>query len=281
MQFNYRTPKNAQAVSQFWGKSINKPDWYKVQALAEDAAEIMIYDVIGWPFNDANDLVKHIAGLKGQAITVRLNSPGGDVFDGMSIYNALKAHDSKVTIRIESLAASIASIIAMAGNEVQAYANSMLMIHDPWCITAGNQYELRDIADLLGKISGNMVDIYASESSVGKREVKQMMKDETWLTAQEVKEKGFIDTIIQSGKPVKAQFDVSMYANAPDGIINAQADEGGKELTKREIERALRDAGAKVGFARAVAAGYNAAKEPEPEKAVCEAIENLIKRIRS
>lgn len=250
MNLSYRNQKNAEAVSRFWGKPLDRPEWYKIEASANDQAEILVYDVIGWPYNDAGDLVRYVNSLGDKDILVRLNTPGGDVFDGMAIFNALANHKGKVTIRIEALAASMGSVLAMAGKEIQAYSNTMMMIHDPWTYMAGNQYELREMADLLEKISGNMLDVYAGRSKIGKREMKEIMKAETWYTAKEAKEKGFIDTILETGKAAKAQFDLTMYTNAPDGICSIE----GRDLTEREIERALRDAGASRSFAKAIVA---------------------------
>ena len=250
MNLSYRNQKNAEAVSRFWGKPLDRPEWYKIEASANDQAEILVYDVIGWPYNDAGDLVRYVNSLGDKDILVRLNTPGGDVFDGMAIFNSLANHKGKVTIRIEALAASMGSVLAMAGKEIQAYGNTMMMIHDPWTYMAGNQYELRDMADLLEKISGNMLDVYTGRSKVGKREMKEIMKAETWYTAKEAKEKGFINTILETGKATKAQFDLTMYTNAPDGICSIE----GRDLTEREIERALRDAGASRSFAKAIVA---------------------------
>ncbi|MFY9110760.1 MAG: head maturation protease, ClpP-related [Desulfomonilia bacterium] len=250
MNLSYRNQKNAEAVSRFWGKPLDRPEWYKIEASANDQAEILVYDVIGWPYNDAGDLVRYVNSLGDKDILVRLNTPGGDVFDGMAIFNSLANHKGKVTIRIEALAASMGSVLAMAGKEIQAYSNTMMMIHDPWIYTAGNQYELREMADLLEKISGNMLDVYAGRSKIGKREMREIMKAETWYTAKEAKEKGFIDTILETGKAAKAQFDLTMYTNAPDGICSIE----GRNLTEREIERALRDAGASRSFAKAIVA---------------------------
>lgn len=250
MNLSYRNQKNAEAVSRFWGKPLDRPEWYKIEASANDQAEILVYDVIGWPYNDAGDLVRYVNSLGDKDILVRLNTPGGDVFDGMAIFNSLANHKGKVTIRIEALAASMGSVLAMAGKEIQAYGNTMMMIHDPWTYMAGNQYELREMADLLEKISGNMLDVYAGRSKVGKREMKEIMKAETWYTVKEAKEKGFIDTILETGKAAKAQFDLTMYTNAPDGICGIE----GRDLTEREIERALRDAGASRSFAKAIVA---------------------------
>jgi len=257
MNQKYRNRKTAEAVARFWNKPLDKPDWFKVQAISDDETEIMIYDVIGWPFISADNFVRALAEITAKTVTVRINSPGGDVFDGMAIFNALKTYNGKVVTRIEGIAASMASVIALAGKEVQAYANTMYMIHEPYAFTAGNQYSLRELADILEKMSGQMIDIYSSNASPGKREIAQMMKDEAWLTAKEAKEKGFIDTVLD-GKGAKAQFDLSMFSNVPDGLDGSR--EGG-ELTEREIERALRDAGASRSFAKSVAVGRSAGND--------------------
>lgn len=250
MNLKYRNSRNAEAAAKYWNKPLDRADWYKITAQSDDEAEIMIYDVIGWPFNDAAELVRSLAGMKQKTITVRINSPGGDIFDGMAIFNALKSHDSKIVTRVEGIAASMASVIALAGKEVQAYQNAMFMVHEPWTIMAGNQYDFRETADILEKISGNMIDIYAGNSNVGKREVSRMMKDETWLTAKEAKEKGFVDTILD-GKAAKAQFDLSMFANAPEGM----GFDTDQKPTARDAEKALREVGYTRDEAKAIIAG--------------------------
>jgi len=256
MKLVYRNQKNAEATARFWGKPLDKPDWYRIEAISDDEAEIILYDVIGWPFNDAAELVRTLAEMKQGRITVRINSPGGDVFDAMAIFNALQSHKSKIITRIESLAASSASFIALAGKEVQAYQNAMIMIHEPWVYVGGNQYDMRDVADILEKISGNMVDIYAANTSVGKREIRDMMKAETWLTAKEAKEKGFVDTIIDA-KAAKAAFDLSMFVHVPEGF------QASHEPTEREKEKALRDVGLSLKEAQAFLAGRREGKGAE------------------
>ena len=261
MKLSYRNQKNAELTAKFWNKPLDKPDWYKIEALSEDEAEILMYDTIGWPYNDAGELVRTLAEMKQKIITVRINSPGGDVFDSMAIFNALQSHKSKIITRIESLAASSASFVALAGKEVQAYKNALMMIHDPWVLAIGNQYDLREIADVLEKVSGKMVDIYASESSVGKKEVKAMLKTETWMTAKEAKEKGFINTIVD-GKAVKAQFDLSIFSNTPDGLSKEYGED--PENDKRMIEKALRDVGFSQNSAKAfIARGLKAESASE------------------
>lgn len=251
MKFSYRNKKNARFISAYYHKSLDKPDWYKVEAVSDDEAEILLYDFIGWPFNDAGEFTRLLSGLTQKSIIIRINSLGGDVWDADAIYNAIKAHPSKPITRIESIAASAASYIAVAGSQRQAYKNAMGMIHEPMVGFYGNQYEIDEVKSILSQISDNMIDMYADNTNVGKRELKDMMKAETWMNAKTMKEKGFIDTIIEAGKPIKAQFDLSMYANTPDGITDSKE---GRELDEREIERALRDAGASRSFARMIVA---------------------------
>ena len=269
MNLTYRSDKNAESTARFWGKSLDQPDWYKIEAKEDDNAEILIYDVIGWPYNDAADLVRSLSGMQAEKITVRINSPGGDVFDGIAIYNALRDHPAQITTKIESLAASMASVIALAGDEVQAQKNAMYMIHDPWAIVGGNQYDLRETADILQKISVNMIDIYSERSDIGKRELKTLMKAETWFTAKEAHDRGLIDTVLEAGA-AKAKFDLSIFANAP---------EGPKEPTERDKEKALRDAGLSHKEAKAVLAGRKdgARRDVEAVQAVVDRIKTLFK----
>ncbi|MFH2075817.1 MAG: head maturation protease, ClpP-related [Pseudomonadota bacterium] len=264
MKPTYRTNVIARAIAGIYNKPLDHAtDWYEIKAAADDEIEMFVYDYIGWPFNDAGELVRAISEMRGKKITVRINSPGGDVLDAMAIYNAFTGHDAKVTTRAEALAASSASIILLAGKEVQAYQNAMLMIHEPWAMMAGNQHDMREMAELLGKINDNMVDIYSKQSSTGKKEIRELLKAETWLTAKEAKEKGFIDTIIDE-KVAKAAFDLSMFANVPDELRPADS----VEPTIRDAERALRDAGFSRSTAKAVLArGWNddGADEAEQE----------------
>jgi len=256
MNLSYRNERTARFIAASYNKPLDRPDWYKIENATDDEAQIILFDYIGWPYNDAGEFVRAIGAMKQGKITIRINSPGGDVWDALAIYNAIKAHPSKPTTRIESLAASAASFIALAGAQKQAFKNTMIMIHEPMTGFYGNQYEHREIADVLEQVSGVMIDMYADNTNVGKRELKDMLKAETWLTAKEAKEKGFIDTIIEAGKPVKAEFDLSIYANCPEGLLEDLGRiENQNKPTERQIERALRDAGFSRSEAKALLAG--------------------------
>jgi len=260
MRYAYRTQANAQAIAAIYNKPLDKPEWFKVISASEDTtAEILLFDYIGWPYNDPRDLIHALADMGD--VTVRINSPGGDVFDGAAIYNAFTSHKGIVTTRIEGLAASMASVIAMAGKKVQAYSNTMFMIHNSLTVAIGNQYELRDIADLLENVDNEIIiDAYQKKTKKSKKELGAMMKDAPYMTAKIAKDHGFIDMIVD-GKSVKANLDLPIFADVKEwfGL------ESNSEPTIRDLEKALRDAGLSRNSAKAVLArGLKAEAEDDP-----------------
>jgi ATP-dependent Clp protease protease subunit len=191
---------------------------------AGEEAEILLYDQIGESFFSygvtAKGVVQMLAEIGDKPVNVRINSPGGDVFEGMAIYNALKSHSGTVRVTVDGLAASIASIIAMAGKTVSMAENSMMMIHNPFALTAGDAGDLRKTADLLDKIKSQMVDTYNTKSKIGKKELGSMMDEETWLTAKEAVANGMADEVATPGAKVSAKFDLALYGfrHVPEGL---------------------------------------------------------------
>ena len=241
MNLSYRNSKNADFMAKYWNKPLDKPEWYKIEAKSDDEpAELMIDSVIGWPYIDVGVLARELSAMKSRPVIARINSCGGDVWSGLQLFNILQSHPGGVSVVVEGLAASIASIVMLAGKKVEAYPNSMFMVHEPWTIAAGNQFDFAEIGAVLSKISGNMVDIYSQESKMGKRESRESMKAETWYTAKEALEKGLIDNILD-GKGAKAEFDLSMFAKIPDELKSDPAPK--EEPDIRSIERLLREAG--------------------------------------
>ena len=254
MKLSYRTQANAQAIATIYNKPLDKPEWFKVVAAknADEESEILIFDYVGYPYNDPREFIQALSEMGN--VTIRINSPGGDVFDGMVLVNAIASHKGIVTTRVEGLAASMASVIAVSGKKVQAYDNTMLMIHNAWTFAMGNQYEMRDTADLLEKIDSNILDAYQNKSKKGKKAIAEMMKATSWMTAKEAKDNGFIDEIV-TGKSVKAEFNLSIFANLPDEF-KVEDDPTDKKLTERELEQAIRDVyGLSHNKAKAVLAG--------------------------
>src|SRR5712675_511878 len=135
-----------------------------IRAEAGSPAEILLYDEIGAWGITAQDFVMALAQCGGGPVKVRINSPGGDVSDGLAMYNALKAHPAQVDCVVDGIAASAASLIAMAGSTVKMHDASMLMIHKAWGITVGNQDDHTATAGVLGKIDGQLANVYAKKS---------------------------------------------------------------------------------------------------------------------
>ncbi len=199
-------------------KKSNKP-WFSLKNQTDKPAELLIYDVIGdWQGLSAKELVNDLKAITVSEITVRINSPGGSVFDGIAIYNALRYHPANVHVRIEGLAASIASVIAMAGDAITMAENSLMMIHNPFGWVGGEAEDMRRTADMLDKATDSIALAYAGKSGHSVDDITPMMADETWMTAAEAKEHGFIDKV---DKPVQlaASLDVEGFQNVPKDLL--------------------------------------------------------------
>ena len=172
-------------------------NWYEINA-KKNEAEIFIYESIGDAAVtgvSARDFIKDLGLINAPEIALHINSPGGNVFDGNAIYNVLKRHKSRITVKIDGIAASIASVVAMAGDVVEMPENAMMMIHDPSGVAIGTAEDMRQLAVALDKIKGGLVSAYRSKSGLDDVEIEKMMSDETWFTAQDALRKGFCDEI--------------------------------------------------------------------------------------
>lgn len=204
------------------------PDrWYQIRAAAEgQPTEVMIYDEIGYYGVTAQDFVRDLDAIgRDNELVVRINSPGGDVFDGIAILNALRARPGTTTTIVDGLAASAASFIAMGGDEIVMRKYSELMIHDAWGMAIGNASDLRELADQLDRSSDNIAAIYAERAGGTVEEWRELMRAEQWFTADEAVEAGLAtrvdDTNASSAKTNKAAFDLSVFnytgrRNAPE-----------------------------------------------------------------
>ncbi len=169
----------------------------------DEAAELLIAEEIGedWIGEglSAKDVVAFLDGNKGTDVHVRINSPGGLVYDGLQIYNALSSHDSRVEVTIEGLAYSAASFIAMAGDHIRMYAASDLGIHRAWGIAMGNAVTMRDTADWLETIDGHLIDIYTARTGQPQGQIERWLDgdvDGTVFSAEQAVTHGFADELI-------------------------------------------------------------------------------------
>lgn len=176
-------------------------DWYRIANQADPVrAEVWLYDEIGWLGTTAQDFASELADITAPAILVHLSSLGGAVFDGIAIFNALRLHPATVTVQIESMAASVASVVAQAGDERQMVTGSQMMIHDAHAILPfGTAAELREAADVLDKQTANIAAIYAERAGDGRKKshFQALMAAVTWMNPAEAIAEGLADSIIK------------------------------------------------------------------------------------
>jgi len=208
-----------------------KKIWYDiVNNEKEKKCEIYLYGVIG---SDGVSASQFISDLKQQKdfskMDIHINSPGGEVFDGIAIYNTLKDSDFDITVYIDGLAASIASVVAMAGDKIVMYDTASLMIHKPWTLSIGNATQLRGDADVLDLIEANIMKAYRSRAvKISESELSALMSAETWMDSEEAKKYGFIDETIKDDSEkkddrVKDVIDAKIFSkfkNVPDKFKN-------------------------------------------------------------
>lgn len=212
-----------------------KERFYQLTNVSEDSATLYIYgDItsIKWFENGVcvYDLAKEIGELNGKALTVRINSYGGEVAEGLAIYNLLKSYEGEVTTVCDGFACSAASVVFMAGAKRIMPRSSLLMIHNAWTWASGDADDLRKAADDLEKITQPSVDIYTSVSNLDADEIKAMMDAETWIDADEALDFGFATEISEE----------AAKQSIKDGILaktvfkNKQLEKRIKELEKAE-----------------------------------------------
>ena len=183
----------------------------------EDERTISVYDVIGHDYWAGEGVTaKRISGalraLGKGAITVNVNSPGGDMFEGLAIYNLLREHDGEVTVKVLGLAASAASVIAMAGDKVQIARAGFLMIHNAWVMAAGNRHDLSDLAATLKPFDDAMAGIYAARTGKDAKAMAKLMDSETWIGGETAIEDGFADELLPSDQVSKGAAKASASA---------------------------------------------------------------------
>jgi ATP-dependent protease ClpP protease subunit len=197
--------------------------------------DLLIYDEIGWWGINSADVAESLAGIKGD-LNVRLNSPGGDVFDGIAIYNQLADHNGQVTVTVDGLAASAASFIAMAGDRIVMNRASQMMIHDASGLCIGNATDMTDMAGMLDTISGTIAGIYADRTGVAAQDWRALMLAETWYDAAEAVDAGLATDMAaprqETREPV-ATFDLAVFqfagrsqAPAPPAVEPTNPDVG-------------------------------------------------------
>ena len=175
---------------------VPKNDWYTIKNEV-DSTVVHIYNEIGGWGITADDFVSDLNNVTQGSLDVRINSKGGDVFDGIAIFNALRQHPAYVTTKVDALAASIASVIAQAGDERIMVQHSQMMIHDAHGVCVGGSEDMASFSDLLEKQSNLIAELYASRSGGNASEFRALMSQESWLTAEEAVEVGLADRVVK------------------------------------------------------------------------------------
>lgn len=205
--------------------------WYSMKAADETSAEIVIYDEIGKSFwgddtVSAKSFLDDLTALGDVGnITLRINSPGGDVFDGVAIHNAIKNHKAKVTAHIDGIAASAASFIAMAADKIVMPANAFLLIHGASGMSFGNADDMRALADDLDRIDRSLTATYVARAKSTTAKVKALMKEDRLMDAAEAKTWGFADEVT-ADKKMAAKFSLRLLPKAAAETIRAVTGEG-------------------------------------------------------
>jgi ATP-dependent protease ClpP protease subunit len=214
---------------------------------AGDDTVIDIYDEIGMWGVSAKDFRQTLKAIKTKNITVRINSPGGDVFDGIAMHNDLHGHPATVRVEVVGLAASAASIIAMAGDTISVADNAFIMIHNAWGMAVGDKETMAEFGAILEQIDAALARTYAERTGIEVKDIVAMMAAETWLSGADAVEQGFADEVGDT-IAAKAKFDLSSFKNVPRNAptLSAKVE---APATPRDLDRSLRD----VGFSRAAA----------------------------
>lgn len=223
----------------------NKKFW-SFKAKNEKTGELLLYGEIAssswWGDEVTPKQFKEDLDALGDINTldVYINSPGGDVFAGQAIYSILRRCDAQVSVYVDGLAASAASVVAMAGDTIIMPANAMMMIHNPWTFAAGNARDFRKLADDMDKIRDSMIVAYESRSALTTEEITEIMDAETWLSAEECLEYGFADEIAEA-KQIAASMDekyFAVYRNIPDELKrppDKEVNSSDKDLIKQKL----------------------------------------------
>jgi ATP-dependent Clp protease protease subunit len=255
-------------------------------ARSDDELTIDIFDVIGRDFWGDGISAKSVqrslmANADAKRITVRVNSPGGEVFEGFAIFNLIRAAKAEIRVQIIGLAASMASVLALVGDQVEIADNAMMMIHDPWAFAVGSGDDLRKQALILDKLKESALDVYERESKLDRAVLAKMMTAETWMTAKEALEAGFVDAIIPAIEEHKSDHDretrvvavLDKFERLPNALRRAEpliaaAATARKEPKTMDLAAIIALLGLAEGTTEEQAlAAIGALKTPEPARA--------------
>lgn len=213
-----------------------------IRAASEDDKSISIYDQIGESWDGSGMTTKRMAGILrnigAKDITVNINSPGGDFFEGVAIYNMLRQHQAKVTVNVMGLAASAASIIAMAGDEIKMGEGSFLMIHNAWCMAIGNRHDMQAAAEQLAPFDAAMAEVYAVRAGITVKAAAKLMDAESWIGATQAIADGFATGMLDA-TDIRQDAQASATTKYLATVDTALAKSGMPRSERREVLKTL------------------------------------------
>lgn len=250
--------RSARAIVARGGNEGEKRKWFNFVA-KDDEATLYIYDEISsWWGVGANEFVSALNDVKEKTLNIHINSPGGSVFEGFAIYAAVVAFADKkkatVNVVIDGWAASIASVIAMAGDHIKIGEHAALMIHKPWSYAIGDAEDMREEAEVLDLLEDSIIDIYQSRTNGDRDEIKQWVADETWFRGNEAVDAGFADEVIplkkkgdsenskaQPAASHDAEYFAAIFPNMPTDVSEALLNRSGTDQTEKELPKTIRE----------------------------------------
>lgn len=248
----FKANGGASRLAKLMADNLTAPRSYNIKAEDREAAVYLYGGIGGWFGVDAQSFVREINELDVDVLNLHVNCPGGDIFDARAMMAALRRHSAKVVAHIDGLAASAATFLVMAADEVRMAQGGRFMIHRGWTLQIGNMNDMRETADLLEGLDQDIASDYAKKTRKKKNELLDLMDAETWLTADESFEMGFVDEVFDPAEAVENRYDLSAYNKAPDDFpkanIAAEADgeQGAMEISVKPDLTELKDLVARV-----------------------------------
>lgn len=196
---------------------------FEVKNADANSADVYFYDDIAWYGVNSRDVAAMLHGLDAKTINVHINSGGGDVFEGVAIYNLLENKDAHIVVHIDGVAASIASVIAMAGDERVIAKNASMMVHKAWAVTIGNSDDHDAQSTLLKMVDQQILDLYVERTGKTAADISALVKAQTWMNAEAAKDNGFASEIAGKSSAL-ALIREGMYDNIPEDLLNSSDD---------------------------------------------------------
>ncbi len=208
-----------------------------IRAKSDDVTEILLYDTVGEDFFggvSAKWFAEQLKGIKAKTINLRINSPGGSVFDGFAMYESLNRHKARIEVDIDGLAASAASVVAMAGDEIRVAESAFVMIHEAFGGVLGTAGDMRHTADLLEKVNGQIVQAYAKRTKQTPEQLAAWMDEETWFTGAEAVDAGFADSLTENSRVAADLGRMAAYCKHMPDELKADKVAAWEETRKRK-----------------------------------------------